>query len=1106
MMSANFLSDLQKFTTDVTKAFNLKFDFNPEDQLKKPVSELLEAAGEILRLNVGVATEVQAEDIGRPDIGVAVRKLLTGHIELKAPGKGANPERLKGRDKEQWENFKNLPNLIYTDGNEWTLFRSGERVGKTIRLSGDVTTDGANAVEQANADALFAILEDFLRWQPIVPSSPRSLAKMLAPICRLLRSDVLNALKDPNSSLSSLVKDWRMYLFPESDDPTFADAYAQTITYTLLLARLTGEESITVPGTIQKIRAHHAFLSDVLKVLGDERAQQGIEMPIQLLERLIAAVDPVRLSKKGEGDPWLYFYEDFLAEYDPRLRNDRGVYYTPIEVVQTQVRLVAELLETKFNAQFSFANEKVITLDPATGTGTYLLAALEHALDEVERSRGAGMRQNAAAHAANNMHGFEIMVGPYTVAHLRLAQAFNAESAALPDDGVQVYLTDTLESPNAPPLEPPFMYRGWEREHNRARRVKKDTPVLVCIGNPPYDRQQIDAENGGNVKRKGGWVRFGETHRADGKGGTPLLDDFLAPLTAMGLGVHAKNLYNDYVYFWRWALWKVVETNRQGIVSFITASSYLRGPGFAAMREHMRRAFDEIWIIDLEGDNLGARKTENVFNIQSPVAIAVGVRYAAYKTNELARAHYARLEGTREEKLARLGTIERFSDLKWRECLTRPTDPFLPISKTDFWKFPLLTDLFPWQENGVQFKRSWPIGESEELLHKRWQTLLNVPSNQRGKLLRETEARKASKSVSHFDNSVLPSLASLKADAKPLNLTRYAYRSFDRQWALLDSRLADRPRPELLRAHSNRQLYLTSFLTNVLGQGPSAIATTLLPDMDHFRGSFGAKHVIPLWQDAHFANPNLTQGILETLESQFGNPVSPEDFFAYAYGVLFSPHYVQQFWDELSMPGVRLPITKDAALFEKTVELGKRLIWLHTYGERFVPKSEKSGRVPQGQARCQKATPQAKEKYPEDYRYADTEKILYVGEGMFTNVRPEVWSFSVSGLQVVKSWLGYRMKVRAGKKSSPLDEIRPEAWTFDNELLDLLWVLDNTIDLLPDVNQNFERVLKSKLFHADDFPKPSSEESSSKSALSLFDYAGIEVDSLSQKENDDDVE
>ncbi len=1084
-MSA-FLPSLTQFAAEITKSFKHTFDFNPEDQLKKPVAELFEQVGELLNLQVKTVTEVQEGKIGRPDMGVTIKRLLVGHVELKAPGKGANPERLKGADKAQWERFKDLPNLIYTDGNEWTLFRSGEKVGKTLRLAGDVTSDGANAVEPENAEALFTLLRDFLYWQPIAPSSPRALAKLLAPICRLLRSDVLDALQDPDSNLSSLVKDWRNYLFSDTDDNAFADAYAQTITYTLLLARLTGEENITVLSATQIIRAHHAFLADVLKVMGDEQAQQGIEMPVQLLERLISAVDLAALRKKSMDDPWLYFYEDFLAEYDPKLRNDRGVYYTPVEVVQIQVRLVAELLEKHFDAQFSFADEKVVTLDPATGTSTYLLAALEHALDKVEQLRGAGMRRNAATQAAQNMHGFEIMVGPYTVAHLRLTQAFDAENAALPQDGVHIYLTDTLESPDAPPLEVPMFYKGWEREHNRARRVKKQTPVLVCIGNPPYDRQQADG-NDANIKRKGGWVRFGE------KGGRPLLDDFTEPLTALGLGVHAKNLYNDYVYFWRWALWKVVETNKQGIVSFITASSYLRGPGFAAMREHIRKAFDEIWIIDLEGDNLGTRKTENVFQIQSPVAIAIGVRYAETKTNPLAKAHYTRLEGTREEKLAQLQTIARFDDFKWRECLPRSTDPFLPISNADYWDFPRLTDLFPWQENGIQFKRSWTIAESADLLAKRWQTLLAAPVEQRGNLLRETEARKVSKSVSNFDNTVLPALASLKADTPPPGLARYAFRSFDRQWALLDPRLADRPRPKLQRAHSNRQIYLTSFLTNVLGEGPAAIVTALLPDLDHFRGSFGAKHVVPLWQNANFSSPNLTGGVLETLFTAYGALVSPEDFFAYAYAILFTPLYVKQYWDELSIPGARLPITKDAALFAESARLGKQLILLHTYGERFAPEGQQAGRVPQGQTRCAIGTPSAPEKYPETFRYDETTQQLHVGEGLFSGVRPAVWNFSVSGLQVVKSWLGYRMKERSGKKSSPLDAIRPTAWTFDNELLDLLWVLDNTLDLLPEVNRNFEKILQSPLFHAPDFSKPSQQERHSKTTLSLFDFAGVYV-------------
>jgi hypothetical protein len=180
-------------------------------------------------LAVKVVTEVQTDQLGRPDMGIAVKGLLAGHIELKAPGKGADPEKFKGADKEQWERFKNLPNLIYTDGNEWALYRSGQLEGKMVRLAGDVTTAGQAAISPADAEAILTLMQDFLRWEPIVPPSPTALAKMLAPLCRLLRTDVLTALQNRDSNLSHLATDWRKYLFPDADDFQFADAYAQTL-------------------------------------------------------------------------------------------------------------------------------------------------------------------------------------------------------------------------------------------------------------------------------------------------------------------------------------------------------------------------------------------------------------------------------------------------------------------------------------------------------------------------------------------------------------------------------------------------------------------------------------------------------------------------------------------------------------------------------------------------------------------------------------------------------------------------------------------------------------------------------------------------------------
>jgi len=1075
----NLLSLLQSFGATITEKFSINVPCNPEDQLKGPVGTLVEGAGSRLGLAVVTVTEVQEKEIsGRPDMGVSVSRLLTGHIELKAPGKGADPRKFKGPDKAQWEKFRDLPNLLYTDGNEWAIYRSGERVGKLFRLSGDVTCDGEDAVSEDDAATLREMIREFLHWEPVVPSSPKALADMLAPLCRLLRSDVREALQNPASSLAALAVDWRSYLFPDADDHQFSDAYAQTLTYALLLARLSGEKDLTPSRAARSIRKGHRLLADTLKILGDEAACAEISAPIGLLERVIAAVDVAALSRKSKGDPWLYFYEDFLASYDPKMRKDRGVYYTPVEVVKAQVRLVAELLEERFDAEDSFADPKVITLDPACGTGTYVLAALRYALEKVAGNKGVGMKVSAATTAAARVHAFEILVGPYAVAHLRLTQQLISEGGTLPEDGVHVYLTDTLESPFAPPPHYPTLYRPLGEEHEKARKVKAETPVMVCIGNPPYDRQTIDEEHAGE-KRKGGWVRYSD--EGTGKGGG-ILRDFLAPLEPLGLGVHAKNLYNDYVYFWRWALWKVFESKPgPGIVSFITASSYLRGPGFAAMRQVMRQTFDELWIIDLEGDNLGARKTENVFAIQTPVAIAIGICEGAPNPDTPAKVRYCRIEGTSDGKLARLAEVEKFSDLSWRLCPDGWTDLFQPVPDTPYTKWPLLADLFPWQENGMQFKRSWPISESTEVLKMRWKELMSATD--RGKMFKESRDRKVSKSYPALDGGDrLPALDSLPPITPPPEPQRIAYRSYDRQWAMADARLGDFLRPVLHQSYGSRQVFLTSMLTEVLGEGPAAVITALIPDLHHFRGSFGGAHVVPLWRDAAGTKANITEGVLQLLSSTYGRNVTTEELFAYAYAVLATPNYVRKFWEELRTPGPRLPIPRNGKLFSRLAEAGRELIWLHTFGERLVPAGQKQGRIPNGKARCIKGTPTSPAEYPEDYDFDPSLKKLRVGKGLFVEVRREVWEFSVSGLQVVDSWLGYRMKKRSGKKSSPLDDIRPDSWQFDKELLEFLWILDATVDRLPALAALFEKLMAAEHLPATAFPSPTDAERQGPSA------------------------
>ena len=634
----------------------------PEDQLKAPVGELLQSFGQLTGLAVNWRTEVRADDVdGRPDLGVTTNGLLSGHIELKSPGHGARPEAFKGQNKAQWERFKALPNLIYTDGSEWSLYRSGE-LRHRVRLTTDITL-GANAVDQQAFSTIHELFRDFLYWDPVMPGTAEGLAAFLAPLTRVLRDEVIRALDRETSPLRALATEWRGLLFPEGDDSQFADAYAQTVTYALLLARFEGAESLRPLAAVEALQREHGLLAEALQLLEVGPVREALRLPIELLERAIGAVDSAKVQH--EGDSWLYFYEQFLGAYDPKLRKDRGVYYTPVEVVRAQVRLAGELLRTRFNKHLAFADDEVVVLDPAVGTGTYPPAVLDHAACVVRNRLGEGAVAEKLRNMADRTYAFEILVGPYSVAHLRLSQRL--KDLGVKDKAANVYLTDTLESPNQlPDFSASLLQARLTEERKRALEVKKDRRVFVCLGNPPYDRDLRDPNENDFSRRKGGWVRFGDS---GDDAPPPILESFIAPVREAGGGVHLKPLYNDYVYFWRWALWKVLdstESRRHCLVYYgvlLLEGSWIRG-----MRTKMREVFDELWVIDLEGDNLGTRRTENVFATRIPVAIAIGVRYGTSTSNSRPECTKPKITGSEHSKLTALGVVESFADFVWDEC------------------------------------------------------------------------------------------------------------------------------------------------------------------------------------------------------------------------------------------------------------------------------------------------------------------------------------------------------------------------------------------------------------------------------------------------------
>jgi hypothetical protein len=439
------------------------------------------------------------------------------------------------------------------------------------------------------------------------------------------------------------------------DEEQFADAYAQTITYGLLAARWLSAEREDLAFSRKNVEALLPSTSPFLHDLFAKLVNSNFDVNLQwLLDDITSLLGRTTVSRIrfGTNDPSIHFYEDFLDEYDRRIRAERGVYYTPDEVVSYIVRTTHTALQERFGLPLGLADPTswgdfarargialpagvtptepfVQILDPACGTGTFPLRVIEVVYETMtaEYSR-RGLSAEAARrewvayvrkHLLPRLNAFELMMAPYIVTHLRLGLKLQQTGFIFTKgDRLRVFLTNTLEMHTAPQLS--LLGEHVAEEAREAERVKKDAPISVIVGNPPYERESAESDGG----HKAGWIRNGW----DGfLGGLPGISDFDEETKRSGAGGNIQATRNLYYYFWRWAIWRAFDSStRPGILSFITASSYLRGPGFAGMRAHLRKSVDEVAILDLEGDQLGTRITSNVFAIKIPVCIATLIR------------------------------------------------------------------------------------------------------------------------------------------------------------------------------------------------------------------------------------------------------------------------------------------------------------------------------------------------------------------------------------------------------------------------------------------------------------------------------------------------
>lgn len=1037
-----------------------------EAAIRAPLEALIARAGELCGRPAVLHDEVRdTERRVRPDYGVSIQGVMMGYVEVKAPGRTIDPAKMTGHDLEQWHRQKDLPNLIYTNGVEWRIYRDGNLLDTAQLSSLSLAEAGADLRSNTQFET---VLRAFLAWKAVSITSVHALVRAVAPLTRLLRGEVLDQLaaerkrvagggSEEEQPFIGLSQDWRRLLFPQAEDKTFADGYAQAVTFALLLARTTGIEfeGRGLHEVGKDLSAEHSLMGRALQLLTDDIAAD-FKVTLDLLVTVIGAVrwDKIRKSRR---DVYLYLYEEFLAEYDDQLRQASGTYYTPRELVDEMVRLTEAVLIDEVGIKSGFASADVVTVDPAMGTGTFLQSVVENVRSYVEAEDGPGAVPSALTELAQRLIGFEIQMGPYAVAELRVAELLVDAGATLPADGLKLYVTDTLDDPTAELTQIASGLQSIAKSRERANAIKRSEKVNVVIGNPPY--RELAAG-------RGGWVESGTPSTSNTTAG--ILSDFLEGVPGR-LAAKVKNLY---VYFWRWATWKVWESTPEdetGIVCFVTTSGYLAGSAFTGMRRYLREQASDGWIIDLTPEGQTPDVPTRVFpGVRQPLAIGIFVRRPGTSKQTPAAVKYLALHGRRADKFATLRGIGLESD-SWMATRSGWTAPFTAAATSAWDEWPAVDQLLPWYSPGLFPTRTWVYSPSESTLRTRWKRLVSETDLEvRSGLLKDKTGSitKQFKDLPGYEHEArLPAIAGLADDVPMQPAITVGFRAFDRQKLIADPRLLHRAREGLWSASQvANQVYVVEMHAQAMRPGPALVFSSFMPDFHHFKGSEGGR-TLPFFHPDGTAN--LAPGLIDAIASNLEFDVIPEDVLAYIAGVTAHPGFTRKFAVELKTPGIRVPITTDSFLWSEAVLIGRRALWIHSFGLVSFNLSER----PEGKISFPKEDPRRVQcllpvqELPTGVKFDPERDEVLLGGGRFGPVSQAAFDYEVGGKNVLKSWVAYRAKEPSGKRTSPLDDINPSTWehSWTLELNELLTLLTRLVELEPEQEDLLDRIVEGPL-------------------------------------------
>lgn len=1006
---------LEQYLKNLTNTF--KRGDAREESYYKHLDELVKQYAENQKFKkVDVTILPKKTEAGNPDFRIWDGKNhITGYIEAKEPSV-TNLDYIEGTGQLK-RYLSTFPNVILTNFYEFRLYRDGQRIAKVMIGRPVIAKKLQTSPPLENVDQFKELFDQFFSFSLPKVQTARFLAIELAKRTRFLRNEVIAVEMEENGSkghkqIIGFYEAFKKYLIATMTEIQFADLYAQTITYGLFAARTRADGEFNRKLAFDFIPHTIGILRDVFRFISLEDPPKSLQIIVDDIAEILNVADVNKIlheyHRTGKGrDPIIHFYETFLATYDPEIRERRGVYYTPEAVVGYIVRSIHSILKSHFELSDGLASEAVKLLDPAGGTLTFPAEAIRLAAEEFKTKYGeGGLHHWISKHILRNFYAFEIMMAPYAIGHLKIGFIFDELGYQMQDDErFKLYLTNTLEMEEIEQISIPGLSSLSEESH-LAGKIKKEQPVLVILGNPPYSG--ISA----NINE---WTERLLKEDIDGAQSYYKVDEQL-------LGEkNPKWLQDDYVKFLRFAHWKI-QKSCYGIVGMITNHSYLDNPTFRGMRQSLMKTFEEIYILDLHGNILKKETTpkdekdENVFDIRQGVAI---VLLARNQKQHKCEVFHADLYGLRAQKYKWLDNHEFSKDNYTR---IQPQSPYYLFVKRDtekikkYLKWKKINEIFPVNSVGIVTARDKLTIQFTE--QEMWTTVLNF-SRMEPELARQ--AFDLGKDVR--DWKVAFAQKDLKESGPDRNkIQQILYRTFDVRYTYYTGKSRGfqcMPRGELMRhmlepniglitvrrvppkSKPSYFLITDKIISNGVIRSDNMSIDTLFPlytfpDVIKKRNPKSRSTMMMVFDrtETYGKKSNIAPIIFEKLESAFNKRPSPEDILYYIYALFYSNIYRETYAEFLKIDFPRVPLTANYELFQKMANLGKQLVALHLLESLALAKPNAKYRGGGANNRIEKVI------------YEEKRQRAYINsEKYFDGIAPEVWNYHIGGYQVLSKYL-----------------------------------------------------------------------------------------------------